>query len=522
VTTTVLTDGPRVFIQENVGGRFVIVQAASSGGDTVTIPTGFANVALDNISQDKSELLVGSFTGVEQEQTLWGLPVLGGTPRRLSDVAGVDGTWTPNGDLLISHDNQLWLVPKGSTAVRKFADVGSFSWWLRWSPDGKVLRFTRNEEAGNGNDQWEISAEGQNLHSLLPGWQKHSGKVRGNWTPDGKYFVFTVFAGERGDLWAVREKSNWLHKVDRSPVQLTAGPLSFEASQPGLDGKKIFAVGAQLRTELSRYDRKSRQFNPYMSGISAVGVSFSPNREWIAYSTFPEGQLWRSRSDGSERLQLTFSQGISFFARWSPDGQEIVYVFARPGEQDQLCVVGKDGGSSRILYQSQNVVRPSWRKDGSAIFFQESLRGPEAAEVKLLDLKTGNVSTLPGPKGLVLPVLSPDGRHLAAETADGKKLKLYDLETQAWEELTPGSGVGAIEWSADSDYLYFDNGLSANPTIYRLRVSDHKVELVASLKDFRRVEWGHLPWLGLTPDSDPLVNRDMGSQEVYALDFEAP
>ena len=50
VTTTVLTDGPRIFIQENLGGRYVLVQASSSGGDTVPIPTSFANVALDNIS----------------------------------------------------------------------------------------------------------------------------------------------------------------------------------------------------------------------------------------------------------------------------------------------------------------------------------------------------------------------------------------------------------------------------------------------------------------------------------------
>jgi len=63
VTTTVLTDGPRVFIQENIGGHYVIVQASSSGGDTVPIPTNFPHVSLDNISADKSKLLVGSFTG---------------------------------------------------------------------------------------------------------------------------------------------------------------------------------------------------------------------------------------------------------------------------------------------------------------------------------------------------------------------------------------------------------------------------------------------------------------------------
>ena len=500
VTTTVLTDGPRVFIQENIGGHYVIVQASSSGGDTVPIPTNFPHVSLDNISADKSKLLVGSFTGVEQEQTLWALPVVGGTPQRLSDVAGADGTWMPNGDLLISHQNKLWVVPKDSGSLHMFADVGAFPWWFRWSPDAKVLRFTKNEISGNG--QWEVSADGANLHRLFTGRYEHLEQRTGNWTPDGRYFVFAMPAGIRYDLWAVREKHDWLHKIDNNPVQLTSGPMSFNAPQPSSDGTKIFAVGAQFRAELSRYDAKAGQFVPHLGGISAVGATFSPDGQWIAYFTVPEGQLWRSRIDGSEKLPLTSPQTFSPFARWSPDGQQIAYVSARTGEADQLCLVGRDGASPRVLYQSRGgVIRPSWRKDGSAILFHEAspLTTAEEEEVKVLDLKTGQVSTLPGSKGMILPITSPDGRFLASGTADGKKLKLYDFSTQAWQEFAPQFGVGSAEWLADSRYVYFDSALSAEPAIYRLRVVDQKLEKVVSLKDFRRVTWGHLPWLGLTP-----------------------
>ena len=66
----VLSDGPRVFLEEAIDGRYLVVQASSTGGDTVPIPTNFENVALDNISPDKSELMVGSFTGEEMEKTL--------------------------------------------------------------------------------------------------------------------------------------------------------------------------------------------------------------------------------------------------------------------------------------------------------------------------------------------------------------------------------------------------------------------------------------------------------------------
>ena len=166
--------------------------------------------------------------------------------------------------------------PQGGGAARKFLDPGNFAWWPRWSPDGKVLRFTRNEVGAEGNDLWEVSADGTNLHRVLPGWHQGTARVTGDWTPDGKYFVYIQSGTDHDDIWAIREKGDWLHKVNRQPVQLTSGPLTFGAPQPSLDGKKLFAIGAQLRAELSRYDGKTGQFLPYLGAISAVGTSFSP------------------------------------------------------------------------------------------------------------------------------------------------------------------------------------------------------------------------------------------------------
>ena len=189
---------------------------------------------------------------------------------------------------------------------------------------------------------------------------------------------------------------------------------------------------------------------------------------------------------------------------------------------DRICLVGKDGGSPRVLYQGGSLGRPSWRRDGSTIAFSESLDVAEKAEIKLVDTKNGQVKALPGSTGLILPVISPDGRYLASGTANSKKLKLYDFNAQTWQEFSPPAGVGFAEWSADSRYVYFDNGLSSDSAVFRFRISDHKVEQVTSLKNFRRALWGGLPWFGLTPSDDPLLMRDIGSQEVYALDFEEP
>ena len=523
VAATVLTDGPRIFVEENAGGRFVVAQASSSGGETVVIPNSFPNVALDNISSDKSELLVGSFSGAEEEQVLWALPVLGGTPRRVSDIPGVDGAWMPNGDLLVSHENKLWMVPKEGGSPRKFADLGGFAWWFRWSPDGKTLRFTRNESGTNGNDQWQLSADGTGVRRVFAGGPRNDASVMGNWTTDGKYFVFIGFTRGRGDIWAVRERGDWLHKLDSEPVRLTSGPLSFDSPQPSLDGKKIFVVGMQSQSELSRYDSKKEEFVPYLNGMSVYDISFSRDGQWVVYITYPDGNLWRSRIDGSDKVQLKSGEIGARFVRLSPDGQQIAYAAEPPGRRFYLAVLSRDGGSERVLSEgTQSMMRPSWQADGSAIAFAVSESTSEHADVKLLDIKSGKMETIPSSTGLTLPVISPNGRYLASCTADGKRIKVYEFSSRTWQEITPPTGAGSSDWSADSRYLYFDNGLNGEPAIYRVRVSDSKVEKVASLKNFRRVIGGGVPWVEITPNNEPLVMRDTGTQEVYALDFEEP
>jgi hypothetical protein len=66
-----------------------------------------------------------------------------------------------------------------------------------------------------------------------------------------------------------------------------------------------------------------------------------------------------------------------------------------------------------------------------------------------------------------------------------------------WKELSPQHTVGFTEWSADGRYLYFDNGWSADPAIYRLRVVDQKVEqmLFAKKVSPRAVGLSSLVWL---------------------------
>jgi hypothetical protein len=93
--------------------------------------------------------------------------------------------------------------------------------------------------------------------------------------------------------------------VSREPVQLTAGAVSYRFPVPSKDGKTLFAVAGFKRAEIERYDAKAKVFQPFLSGISAQDISYSSDGQWIAYVSFPDGVLWRSKPDGTDRLQLS-------------------------------------------------------------------------------------------------------------------------------------------------------------------------------------------------------------------------
>lgn len=110
---------------------------------------------------------------------------------------------------------------------------------------------------------------------------------------------------------------------------------------------------------------------------------------------------------------------------------------------------------------------------------------------------------------------------VVASPVDGQKILLFEVATRKWSELAHES-VSALHWSGDSKYVFFANQSSAAPKVLRVQISDLKVEEVADLKDLRRTILPYFDWMGLTPEGAPLLMRDIGTQEVYALDFEEP
>jgi eukaryotic-like serine/threonine-protein kinase len=535
---TVVTDGPRLYFEEKLGERSVLCQVSATGGDIAQIPTPFTNAFLQDAAPSRSELLVNSYNGeggilATGEGPLWAIPVPAGSPRRIGDFKAAGSSWSPDGQQLVyagGHD--IYLAKWDGTQPHKLVTVAGYPFFPTFSPDATHLRFSVGAPEAFSVTLWEVAVDGTGLHSLLPAsFHQDPGECCGKWTSDGRNYFFDAVRNGRTDIWAIQENVGLLRKHSSNPVPVTTGPLTYYGLAPSLSGNRLFVIGAQRRAELQRYDVKTRSFASYLSGISAGQLDISRNGQWMAYVAYPEDTLWRSRIDGSEKLQLTYPPMVPAVPRWSTDGKQIAFVSPLPNKPLKILVVSSEGGTPQeFLPEDKNSEDdPIWSPDGKTLMLAQyppQTFGGNAAEYAILqvDLQTKQTSKLPGASGLFGPRWSPDGRYISAFSADDSKLMLFDVRAKQWSELGAGKVLEYPNWSPDSKYIYYEDSGSDGPEIDRISIVDHKKECVVGLKDVPRVllSLSDNPWNGVAPDGSPLIMRDVGNRELYSLELELP
>jgi Tol biopolymer transport system component len=226
-------------------------------------------------------------------------------------------------------------------------------------------------------------------------------------------------------------------------------------------------------------------------------VDTSRDGNWITYTTFPQGELWRATVKGGDRQRLTSAPLRAALPRWSPDGTRIAFAGHAPGRPWQIHIIPADGGAIEVL-GPENVIDPGWTPDGRSIVM--GTLSAEPGPIFEWDLESRRQTIVPGSHGLFSPRPSPDGRFLAALDVKTWQVALRDQRTGAWSR--PGArGASYPAWTRDGSWLY----VRRDGDFSRIDPTSGREEHVAGLGDtvLAGGEWG--AWSGLGPDDAPLV-----------------
>jgi Tol biopolymer transport system component len=294
------------------------------------------------------------------------------------------------------------------------------------------------------------------------------------------------------------------------------------------DGSTLYSVGLQRQGELVRWDVRTRQMVPCLRGLSADGLSYSPDGRQLAYLTWPERALWKSAVDGSEPKRLTGAEHEVLMPRWTPQGDALVMI-GRKGPQRpwKLYRMSAREGAvwEPLLPDRENVANPNYSPDGGTLLFGGAawMTGFAKGTSRLWTWNGGTSQPreVPGSEDLWSGKWSPDGRKILAETLDSLELRLFDVAAGTWKTLYRGEQViGYPVWSLDSRWVYFNGSATRErgAAVWRVEAATGRLETVLELGALSlAASLGS--WFGMDPEGGLLFLRDASRTEVYAMEL---
>jgi len=254
--------------------------------------------------------------------------------------------------------NELWIAPSdGSSPARKLADGASGA---RWSPDGKLLAFSRRVGGGRGGRGGGADGEGNEWFLRMN--QNGSEPVRiagvggaAVFSPDNKWIAFvkrtpppkphveqTALEKELAERFKGR-MYDWVNYRADGRGYL-ADPRDPQATPP----LELYVV--------SRDGGEAKQLTHL--GVNVNGIAWKPDSSAIAFSadthqrdetSYERADLWIADLEGQVR-RLT-DDGFEYDSpAWSPDGKNI--VFRRRQSLSTIIATKQNHGAAVDLYRT--------------------------------------------------------------------------------------------------------------------------------------------------------------------------
>jgi Tol biopolymer transport system component/DNA-binding winged helix-turn-helix (wHTH) protein len=523
------TDGIRIFYVQRSGDHYDLMQSSTNGGEAQKLDAPFPNTLVWDVSPEGSKYLITSFRRRGEPAPLWTWPATGGAPVKIGDIVSGSASYSPDGKQIVYHAGHDLLVANADgTGVRKLANLGREEPDSPvWSPDGRSIRFNRNDPERDTESIWEIGVDGNNPHPVLPNWQETPKQCCGTWTPDGRYFLFVEIVNPSNRLYAIREKGVWWRRSPRGPFLVAAEPTGSWSPLVSRDGKYIYFYGKSVHSDLETVDPATGQFSTVLNDTRPRMLSVSPDGQWVSYIQSLSGMIWVSHLDGSAARRIPLPGLEGAFPRLSPDNQKIILTGIKSGMPHNVYVVSSAGGTPQpVVADTTGMSDPDWSPDGTRLVVERMLQfpssKPQSTVLAFLDLNTSRITNVPGSEDLHQPRWSPNGHYLAAIRGAEAELMVFDIASQVWSKLAEGRSMSFPVWSPDSASVYSQDILAPGEPLYLVEISSGRRSVVVSFEKALNTGIQRCVFVAVAPNGAPMIAFDRNNSDIFGARLLLP
>ena len=238
------------------------------------------------------------------------------------------------------------------------------------------------------------------------------------------------------------------------------------------------------------YAQKALTLAYQLTHVDTGEPSPSPDGKKILFESSIAGhyELFTMNPDGSGVVQLTHSGTNHDTPSWSPDGRKIAVVSDRNGHE-VIYVMNADGsGEQPVTSATADSIHPNWSRDSRKLIYcaDDDLHPPKKNEaaIYVVDLQSGQTTTLISGGTNTYPSWSPDGRQIAF------RKMLGEMNSEVFVANSDGTGQrnltnhpafdGWPAWSPDGKQIAFSSNRRANYQIFLMNADGSNVRLLAN------------------------------------------
>ncbi len=466
------------------GKNFIFASAASGNWDIYLQRVGGSNainLTKDSVADDTQPAFSpdGEYIAFRSERDGGGLFVTGATgenTRRLSEF-GYNPSWSPDGKKIVcategvtsarvrfTAASELWVINVATGVKRLLPSNDAVQ--PSWSPHGGRIAYWGIAKGKRGLAT--VSAQGGDVVQVTPGTSVDWNPV---WSPDGAWLYYVSDRGGSMNLWrvAIDETTG---KVRSEPESITIPASSIAHLSFSQSGRRLLYVQTESKNNLQKigFDPAAGKVTgepiPVTQGsLQTTDPAFSPDGQSIAFSTSGESQedIFISRSDGSERRQLTDDVFKDRLPRWSPDGRRLAFHSNRSGGWE-IWLINVDGsGLRQLTFTSEGAFLPTWSPDGLRLAYSSL-----TANARILQLDLPWSEQTPTEFGPIATAgewfnvwsWSPDGSTLAGSRQSARRsggIALCTIDSRQFETLSE-KGLFPVWLNDGSGLLFYDLG----------------------------------------------------------------